>query len=113
MKPRFSSLVLGLSAALLGCSSATSNYVPSVIARGELVMNYDRGFELWSGGQLVADAHGYRGLSSFVGCVPDAHRHAVEAESSGAQARGFAVTAGGLALLGLGGLSGLAFLDKN
>lgn len=105
--------VIALSGALLGCTSATTSYTPSVIARGELLLRYDDGVELFAAGQPVASGPRYHGLPAFVRCVPDAHRHAKAAQAAGTQALAFSVTGGGLAIAGLGGLAGLAYKDRN
>jgi hypothetical protein len=113
MRRRFLPVVIALGGALLGCTSATTRYTPVVIAQGELVVRYDDGFELWAAGQPVATDPRYRGLPAFVRCVPYAHRHAQAARAAGTRALAFSVTAGGLAVAGLGGLAGLAFKDRN
>lgn len=88
-----------------GC--ATSNYAPQVVARGELTLRYDGGFELSAGGQPVAKGLTYRGLDRYVRCVPEAHKHARQAQTAGGTAIAFSVLGG---LLGAGGLTSLVAL---
>lgn len=113
MKLPFFAAVIALSGALFGCAPGLSRYLPAVVARGELLVRYDDGVELWAGGQPVASGPRYHGLPAFVRCVPDAQRHAQEAVDAGAEGLGYSVTGGALAVVGLGGLAGLAFKDRN
>ena len=105
--------ILVLVVALAGCGSAHTAFRPVRVAPGELTLRYDDGFEIWSGRGLVASGPRYDGLTGFVRCVPDAERHAREAESSGLSASlmsGFSI---GFAATGLGGLGGLYWLHKD
>src|SRR5205807_1195261 len=65
-----------------GCS-ATSQYAPQVVARGELTVRYDGSLEMWAGGRRVASGNRWQGLGPFVRCVPPAVEHATRARSSG------------------------------
>jgi hypothetical protein len=112
MKRCFLPAALALSGALLGCASGTTRYSPVLLARGELVLSYEEGLYISAAGQPVARGSRYDGLSSFVRCVPNAHRHAEAAEAAGTQAFAFSVTGVGLSITGLGGLAGLAFTDN-
>src|SRR5579862_9054880 len=63
-----------------GCS--TTLYAPQVVARGELTLRYNEGFEMWAGGARVARGLSYRGLEQYVRCVPEAREHAHRATSA-------------------------------
>lgn len=67
-----------------GCAS--TRYAPQVVARGELTLRYDSGFELWAGQQQVSSGLSWGGLRRFVRCVPAAEEHARKARSSGTAA---------------------------
>jgi len=103
---------LALAGATLGCNGQ-SLYPPRVVARHELVLRYDNRFELWGEGRPVATAYRFEGLTDYVGCVPAARAHAQDAEADGRAVGPLMVSGGVLAGVGLGGLGGLAFLNKN
>lgn len=106
-------LALGLVAPLaLGCGHGTTRYEPQLVARGELTLRYDDGFELWSANRPVARGTRYEGLPEFVACVPPARAHANAATSAGTQGAAFTGLGIGFGTLTLGGLGGLAFQDK-
>lgn len=88
-----------------GC--ATTQYQPQLVARGELVLRYDGGFVLQSAGQPVARGLSYRGLERFVGCVPEAARHAKSAQRHGGAAIALSVLGITLSLASVGSLIGL------
>lgn len=92
-------------AAASGC--ATSNYAPQVVARGELTVRYDGGFELAAAGRPVAKGLTYRGLDHYVRCVPEAHKHAQQAHTAGGAAIAMSVLGG---LLGAAGLTSIIAL---
>jgi hypothetical protein len=94
-------------AALTASGCATSGYAPQVVARGELTVRYDGGFELSAGGRRVAKGLSYGGLDHYVRCVPEAHRHARQAQTAGGAAIAFSVLGG---VLGAGGLTSLISL---
>jgi hypothetical protein len=94
-----------------GCGSGFTNYAPRVLAPNELTLRYENEFQVWAPNGMVARGVRYDGLANYVRCVPDAHRHAVEAESAGSSAVGMTVAGSVLAVGGLGGLGGLAFQD--
>jgi hypothetical protein len=96
-----------------GCGSGFTNYPPRVLAPNELTLRYENEFQVWAPDGMVARGVRYDGLAEYVRCVPDAHRHAVEAESAGSAAVGMTVAGGVLAVGGLAGLGGLAFKDKD
>lgn len=96
-----------------GCGSGFTNYSPRVLAQNELTLRYENEFQVWAPGGMVARGVRYDGLAAYVHCVPDAHRHAVEAESAGSSAVGLTVAGTVLAVGGLAGLGGLAFKDKD
>jgi hypothetical protein len=106
--------VLALLALSAGaCASARTTYAPVRVAPAELTLRYDDGFEIWSAKGKLTSGPRYQGLTDFVRCVPDAERHARDAESAGASASllsGFSI---GFAVAGLGGLGGLAYLHKD
>jgi hypothetical protein len=68
---------------------------------------------VWSGDHRVARGPRYEGLSDFVRCVPDALRHSEAAQSAGARAAVLTPLSVGFAIVGLGGLSGLAYRNKD
>ncbi|MFO0755558.1 MAG: hypothetical protein U0359_03655 [Byssovorax sp.] len=100
------------SLALAGCSHGLTTYTPKLVAQDELLLRYDDHFEVYTAERPVAEGVRYTGLADFVRCVPDAHRHALAAESDGATGFGLSVAGGTSAVLGLGGLSGLAFYNN-
>ena len=105
--------VCTLAPGALGCSTA-SFYAPQVVARGELTLRYDRGFELAAAGKRVASGPLYGGLDSFVRCVPQAEQHARDARTSGRTAVAFSVLGSVLGVAGLViGLSGLRYLGDD
>jgi len=106
-------LLIALGGALSGCSSATTQYSPALIARGELLLRYDGGLEISSAGNVVASHPHYTGLEEFVRCVPKAARHARSASNAGTNVTVFSVLGGGMAVAGLGGIAGIAFKDKD
>jgi hypothetical protein len=102
-----------MSSLLLGCGSGRTFYAPQVVARGELTMRYDDGFQVWSGGQPVAFGHHYSDLPEIVRCVPKAYEHAREAKSDGYIGTTLSTMGIVFGVAGLGGLGGLAYYDKN
>jgi hypothetical protein len=102
-----------LAPALAGCGTGLSTYQPKLVAQGELLLRYDNHFEIYTADRPVAQGIRYAGLADFVRCVPNAHRHAEEAQSDGATGYGLSIAGGALAVVGLGGLSGLAFYEKD
>ncbi len=112
---RLSQLVVGL---LLwpftaACGSASSGYVPRYVARGELTLRYDDGLEIHAGKRRLTDAPAFGGLADYTRCVPRAFGHAQAAESDGSAAIGTGIAGSVIAVSGLGGLAGLAFLDTD
>jgi hypothetical protein len=93
----------------IGC--AETRYVPRVVARGELTLQYHGAYEMWGGGRQVARGLGWRGLTDYVGCVPEAREHAERARSSGRAALGLSIAGGLIGGLALGGLTGLFDTD--
>lgn len=113
MKSRIAFSVIGLSAMLLaGCGSGLTVVQPSVLAPHELYLRYDNEFQIYSPQGEVATGYRYRGLTDYVGCVPKAAEHALEAESAGDTALGLTVAGIGLGVGGLAGLGGLAYENK-
>lgn len=110
---RSAGVAVGLCAAVLSGGCGGTVYAPRMVARGELVLRYDNGFELWGGGQRVAAGLRYRGLPEYVQCVPEAHRHAQEARRSGTMAVTLSALGATFGVLALGGLSGLLYLDRD
>lgn len=100
-----SSVAAVLVASALGLGGCgTTLYSPQVVARGELTLRYDHGFELVAGNQRVSSGVAYNGLAHYVRCVPAAHEHARSAQRNG----GAAITLSVLgSVIGLGGLIGL------
>jgi hypothetical protein len=98
-----------LVAALLAAACAHTDYAPEVIARGELVLQQRRGgLEMWAANRRVARSIEWRGLESFVGCVPVAQQHARRARRDGRASLALAVVGGSLGVASLGALGGLA-----
>jgi len=93
--------------AVLHAGCATSRYQAAVVARGELTLRYDDGFEMWAAGQRVSHGLSWRGLEHHVRCVPQAQKHASSAASSGGAAVAFStlgVIFGAGGLMAIGGL---------
>lgn len=103
--------VLGVS--LLGCGTGTTTYFPRMVARGELTLRYDNGFQIYGGNRVVAESYSYEGLSNHVRCVPEALAHAKRAESRGQTAVTLSTLGVVFGLSGMAGLSGLYFQEKN
>lgn len=106
-------IAAGLVVVLTGCSSASTIYVPRFVARGELTLRYDDGVEIYAGKKRLTDAPGFSGLAHYSRCVPRAREHAEAAESDGGAAIGTGIAGSIIGVSGLGGLSGLAFLDSD
>jgi hypothetical protein len=106
-------VAVGAGGLLSGCSVATTRYDAQMVARGELILRYNDGYEMWSAGRPVTHGVRYKGLPKFVRCVPLAHQHALEARADGTTAVTLSVLGGVFAVGGLGGLAGLAFKDEN
>lgn len=96
-----------------GCTSAMTGYEPRLVARGELTLRYDDGFEFWSGGQRVAQGYHYNGLPEHVRCVPKASEHAIAAGDDGRIGTTLSALGIVFGVGSLGGLGGLAYYDKN
>ena len=92
---------------------APSIYPPKLTARDELIASYDNGFVLSTRDRAIAKGFEYRGLTDFVGCVPEAREHARKAEASGGRAGPLTTAGVTLSFAGLGGLGGLALYNKN
>jgi hypothetical protein len=105
---RYAPLLFVVAALVSACAGPTE-YVPHVVARGEVTLQY-RGarFEAWAGGKELARGLGWRGLSAYVGCVPLAKWHAETAARDGRMALGFSIVGGILGGIGAAGLIGLA-----
>jgi hypothetical protein len=88
----------------VGC--ATTTYTPRVVARGELTLRYQGGFEMWGGGKQVAHSLLWSGLPEYVRCVPEAHEQAMAAANSGRAAVTLSILGGTLGALAVGGLIG-------
>jgi hypothetical protein len=102
-----------MSSLLVGCGSGRTFYAPQIVARGELTMRYDDGFQVWSAGQPVAFGHHYSDLPEIVRCVPKAYEHAREARSDGYIGTTLSTMGIIFGIAGLGGLGGLAYYDTN
>jgi hypothetical protein len=102
--------LIALASLIAGCAENTA-YVPRVVARGEVTLRYDGGFEAWAEGRRIARGLRWRGLSSYVGCVPPAREHAEAAAASGERAVGLSIAGGVLGGLAIGGLIGV--IDEN
>jgi hypothetical protein len=98
---------------LAGCGSGLTMVAPRVLAPQELTLRYDNSFQVWAPQGMVAEGVRYEGLAEYVHCVPNAHRHALEAQAAGDTAVGLSIAGGALAVAGLGGLGGLAYQESN
>lgn len=107
LRPLARALAVALAGAV-GGGCASTQYTPRVVARGELTLRYDGGFEAWGGGRKVASGLTWIGLSDYVRCAPQAKEQADSARGSGVGAVVSSVLAGGLGVAALGGLYGLA-----
>ncbi len=94
--------------AALATGCAATAYRPSRTAPGELALRYDGALQVWSADRRVAQAPTFDGLEELVACSPEARRHAEEARRDGSRASILSLASFGLAVAGLGGLSGLA-----
>jgi hypothetical protein len=90
---------------LAGCSSV---YTPRVVARGELLLRYNDGFELHAGGERISHAPTWGGLPAYVRCVPPAADLAARARSHGQAGLALAIVGGVLGVAAIGSLAGLA-----
>jgi hypothetical protein len=101
-----------LLASLAGCGTTTTTYTPRFSAPSELHLRYRSALEIWAGDRKVAESSAYAGLAVHVACVPEARRHAEQAQSSGHSAHVFSWLGGSLAVVGLGGLTAIAVEDS-
>lgn len=95
---------------LLACS--TTQYVPQVVARGEITLRYQGAYEMWAEGRKIAGGLGWKGLPAYVRCVPKAHEHADGAVRDGARAVALSVIGGIMGVAATGALIGAA-ADRN
>jgi hypothetical protein len=94
---------------LLASACAHTEYVPEIVARGELVLQQRRGgLEMWDAHRRVARSVEWRGLEPFVRCAPDAQSHAHKAHRDGRASLALAIVGGSLGVASLGALGGLA-----
>lgn len=106
-------LAVALSFGLGGCTSGMTTYFPNVVARGELTLRYDDGFQIYGGNRVVAESYSYDGLSDYVRCVPEAASHAKSAESRGQTAITLSTLGIVFGLSGMGGIGGVYFYEKD
>lgn len=104
-------VVAALSTSCLG-GCASTQYAPQVVARGELTLRYDGGFQIYAGRDKLSHGLTYPRLAEYVRCVPQAQEHARRAQSSGRGAVATSVLGGVLGAAGLVGLVGLADQDR-
>lgn len=97
-------------ASLIGCAS--TQYAPQVVARGELTLRYEGGFQVYAGQNKLSSGLTYPRLTEYVRCVPQAQEHARRARSSGLGAVTTAVLGGLFGASGLIGLVGLVDQDR-
>ena len=93
-------IALATAAALLSACASTS-YTPQLVARGEITLRYQDGFQAWAGGREVAHGITWGGLERTVRCVPEAAQRAAGARAAGGGAVLFSILGG---VLGVGGL---------
>ena len=102
---------LSLAAATVHGGCASTQYAPQVVARGELTMRYQGGFEIYAGRERLTGGLTYPRLAQHVRCVPEAARHAASARSNGVGAVVTSILGGTMGAGGLIGLVGLADQD--
>lgn len=112
LRPMAVACVALLAGATLQGGCASTQYVPRVVARGELTMRYQSGFEVYSGHERLSSGLTYPRLAHHVRCVPEAHSHAKSARSNGIGAVTTSILGGVLGASGLVGLVGLADQDR-
>jgi hypothetical protein len=93
-------------ACMIAAGCATTHYEPQLVARGELTLRYQDGFEVWAGGAPVARGLRWEGLPAFVRCVPAARAQAEQAVRAGRAAVALSWLGGILGVAGFGGLVG-------
>lgn len=91
---------------LVGC--AHTSYVPHVVARGELVLRSGANLEMWAAGHRIASAIGWKGLESFVRCVPESQLAAHRARKDGLWSLALSVIGGSLAVTSVASIGGIA-----
>lgn len=111
--PLRAAVSLAVVLAMTGCSIKPTTVVPHYAASDELVLTYDGRYTLSAHGQVVAKGYDYEGLTDYVRCVPEAEQHARKAESVGSSAVPLQTAGIVTSVAGLGGLSGLAFINKD
>ncbi len=109
MRATASILALALVPAL-GCSAQMS---PRPTPPGQLGFAYDRTLEIHADGSRLTDEPDFEGLEAHVECEPRARAHAREARRHGRRAKRLAWAGAGLGVASLGGLAGLAFLERD
>jgi hypothetical protein len=92
---------------------ATTQWTPRHAAGSELTLAYQNRLLVNAGMDPLASEPRFSGLAEHVDCVPSARRHAREAERHGRVARALAITGGTLGGASLGGLGGLALLNRD
>ena len=102
-----------LALCLAGCASGPAVRPPGSPVGPELSWSYRRGMEIWTPQGMLTKGPQYAGLSDFVRCSPQATTEAAEAERYGRQASLLSGLSIGAAVVGLGGLSGLAFNGRD
>lgn len=105
-------LCIALATTTLTAGCASTQYAPQVVARGELTLRYDDGFQIYAGQKKLTSGLTYPRLAQHVRCVPQAQEHARRARSNGQGAIATAVLGGVLGASGLIGLVGLADQDR-
>ncbi len=105
-------VLAALSSATLSGGCASTQYAPQVVARGELTLRYDGGFQVYAGHERLSSGLSYPHLAHYVRCVPEAHKHAQSARRSGIGAITTSILGGTMGAAGLVGLAGLADQDR-
>src|SRR5690606_8953578 len=96
----------------VACSGQTQ-VAPRIVAPGELTLRYDERMVIYAGHERLTEGPRYRGLDSYVRCVPRAYEHARYARRHGRARVGLAWAGGTLGVASLGSLGGIALLDEN
>jgi len=95
-----------LAVSAVGCGH--TQYVPHVVARGEIVLSAGANIQMSAAGRPIASGLGWKGLEQFVRCVPASRMYAHRARRDGLASRAMTVVASTLAVASIGTLAGFA-----
>lgn len=94
----------------LGCATVRP-YEPQLVARGEITLRYENGFEMSAGNRPLARGLEWKGLPEYVRCVPEAAKHAASASSAGTAAIVLSALGVSFGVASLGGFAGFGVAD--